>query len=92
MTEGGDTMKTCVSLAAGALALTLGAAAWAENPVERVDPAAVQAILDRVDSLHVTSHREADESQPALPAELQAIIDDAERAEREDTEQPRIAD
>jgi hypothetical protein len=82
-------MKRVNVLAAAVAALWLGSMAWAQDaidPADRVDPAKVQAILDRVDTLHVTSYREIDASQSVLPAELQAILDDAEQAEGADGE------
>jgi hypothetical protein len=71
-------MKLTFAIAA-ALAIFIATGAAGQ---ERVDAAAVQQILDRIDTLHVTSYREIDEQQPALAAELQAILEEAEQAEQ----------
>jgi type VI protein secretion system component VasK len=71
---------TSMALAAAALAFSMGAAA-----VERVDASAVQEILNRIDTLHVTSYKAPDETQKLAP-ELQAILDAADEAELEDTD------
>jgi copper homeostasis protein CutC len=73
-------MKVIHVFSATALAMCLSAGAYAQD--RTIDPAAVQQILDRIDTLHVTSYREIDESQSTLTAELQAILDEAEQAEQ----------